>query len=109
MIFRVRRVDTLSIIHNCTSLLTLSVISLKQVLEDELIEADGILAPTHQSTSDPGTHKPTLRHRTNIKNKFEVNQEDVPSGEIVKSTLQVGKYDVKDEIDIMVDALQLKS
>ena len=44
-----------------------------------------------------------------MKNKFEVNLEDVPSGEIVKSTLQVGKYDVKDEVDIMVDALQLKS
>ena len=57
----------------------------------------------------PGTHQPALRHRTNMKNKFEVNLEDVPSGEIVKSTLQVGKYDVKDEVDIMVDALQLKS
>ena len=75
----------------------------------EPIEADGIRAPTHQSTSDPDTNQPALRHRTNMKNKFEVNLEDVPSGEIVKSTLQVGKYDVKDEVDIMVDALQLKS
>ena len=113
MIFRVRRVDTLSIIHNCTSLLTLNVISLKQVLEDEPIEADA----THQSTSDPDTHKQTLRHRTNLKTKFGVNQENVTSGEIIKSKLQVGKDDVispgkktvKDEVDIMVDALQLKS
>ena len=103
----------MSIINNCPYLLTLNVISLKQVLEDEPIEADA----THQSTSDPDTHKQTLRHRTNLKTKFGVNQENVTSGEIVKSKLQVGKDDVispgkktvKDEVDIMVDALQLKT
>ena len=68
-----------------------------------------IEAPIHQSTGDLDTHQSTLRHGTTIQTKFEGNQEDVASGEIVMSTLQVGKYDVKDEIDIMVDALQLKS
>ena len=53
-----------------------------------------------------------------VGDKFEVNkEEDVASADNVKSTLEVGKEDgkyagkktSKDEVDILVDAIQLQS
>ena len=52
-----------------------------------------------------------------VREKFEVIKEDAASADNVKSTLEVGKEDgkyagketSKDEVDIMVDAIQLQS
>ena len=69
------------------------------MFEGHPIGADGIRALSQTWMSDQDIHQSTSRRRNTVRAKFEVGKEDV---------ISTVKKPAENEVNIMVDALQLK-